>query len=434
MHVSVENTGGLQRRLTVQIPAAEIDDKVDSRLKELSKQVRIKGFRPGRVPLSVVRQRYGQQVRMEIANEAMQASLQKAIRDEKLRPASAPQVDKVPENIARGDLHFSAVLEVYPEIGQVDVSGLEVERPAAEVTEADIDDMLQTLRQQRCGWEPVERAPQQGDQVAFEYVGHTDEGRVPEQGQQRLAIIFGSSGFEALESALAAVKSGEEAETQLEFPANFREPGLASRNARVELRITRVAEPRLPAVDEDFIRGFGIDDGTVDSMRREIRSNLERELRQATLSLMKVQIVSALMSHIPDLPVPDSLVRQEAASLAARAAGREGREPSAEEVSAYTGQAAGRVRAGLIMAEIARQNSLRIDSARVRGAIETIAQTYENPTEVIQLYYGNPQLMAQVENSVLEEQVVDWVLEKAKVSSRATPFKDVIKRASDASR
>ena len=434
MHVSVENTGALQRRLTVQIPAAEIDEKVDSRLREMTKQVRIKGFRPGRVPLSVVRQRFGQQVRLEVASEAMQASLQQAIREGNLRPASAPQVDRAPEPVGGADLQFSAVIEVYPEIARVDVSDLEVERPAAEVTEADIDDMLETLRQQRRTFEPVERSPREGDQAVFEYAAEADGVRVPAEGRQRLALIIGTSGFPALEAELLRLKPAEQGEAQLEFPAGFREPALAGKSARLEVQLVRVGEPKLPEVDEAFIRSFSISDGTLETLRREVRGNLERELHQATLSLVKVRIVNALLARMPDLEVPASLVRQEAASLAARAAAHAGREPSAQDADAFTSLATTRVRGGLIMGEIARQNALRIDKSRVRSAIETIAHTYENPAEVIQLYYSNPQLLAQVESSALEEQVVDWVLENAKVSSRAMSFKDVIASASNASR
>jgi trigger factor len=429
MQVSVENTGGLERRLTVQIPEAEIQQKVDSRLAELSKQVKIKGFRPGRVPMSVVKQRYGKQVRAEIANEAMQASLQKAIRDENLRLASAPQVDQMPDDISSGDLTFSALMEVYPEVGTVDVSGLEVERPQAEVTEADIDDMLKTLCDQRREWVEVERTPEKDDQVLFEYVGHTDEGRVPETGHQKLAIAMGVSGFDSLEAALKTMKAGDESEAELEFPDNFREPALAGKKARVELKVTRVSEAKSPEVDEEFVKSFGIEDGTIETLRTEIRNNLERELKQASTSMMKVQITEKLMSLIPGLEVPEGMVRQEAASLAARAAAQMGREPAPEDAAAFMGKAGDRVRAGLLMGEIARQNEIRIDQARVRGAIEMIAQTYEDPNEVIQLYYGNPQMTAQVENIVLEEQVVDWVLENAKVSPKEMKFKDVISGA-----
>ena len=434
MQVSVENTGGLERRLTVQIPAAEIQQKVDSRLQELSKQAKIKGFRPGRVPMSVIRQRFGKQVRAEVANEAMQSSLQQAIQGENLRLAAMPKVDQIPEDISQGDLTFSALVEVYPEVGTLDVSGIEVERPRADVEDADVDDMLNTLREQRGEWVAVDRIPASKDQVLFEYAGHTDEGRVPETGFKKLAIAMGVSGFESLESALQGMKAGEESEVELEFPANFREPALAGRKARVELKVTKISEMKSPEVDEAFITSFGIADGSLETLRKEIRTNLERELKQATTSLVKVQIIEKLVKLKPDLELPEGMIRQEANSLAARAAAQAGRQPAPEEAAAYAGIAGERVRAGLLMGEIARQNSLRIDQARVRNAIETIAQTYEDPKEVIQLYYGNPQLMSQVENIVLEEQVVDWVLENAKVSPKEMKFKEVISSASLAAR
>ncbi|HKX54669.1 MAG TPA: trigger factor [Xanthomonadales bacterium] len=434
MQVSVENTGGLERRLTVQIPAAEIQQKVESRLQELSKQVKIKGFRPGRVPLSVVRQRYGKQVRAEIANEAMQSSLQQAIRDENLRLASMPKVDQLPEDISQGDLTFSALLEVYPEVGTVDVSALTVERPQAEVGDTDVDDMLNTLREQRSQWVEVARTPVRKDQVLLEYAGHTEQGRVPESGYKKLAIGMGVSGFDGLETALQTLQAGDEAEAELEFPENFREPALAGKKARVELRVNKVSEMQSPEVDEEFIKSFGIADGSLDTLRKEIRSNLERELKQAATSLVKVQIIEKLLQLMPDLAVPEGMVRQEANSLAARVAAQAGRQPAPEEAAAFMDKASERVRAGLLMGEISRQNSIRIDQARVRNAIETIAQTYEDPNEVIQLYYGNPQLMSQVENIVLEEQVVDWVLENAKVSAKEMKFKEVISGASLAAR
>ena len=432
MQVSVVNSGGLKRHVTVQIPEAEIQEKVDSRLQELSKQVKIKGFRPGRVPMTVIRQRYGKQVRLEIANEAMQNSLQKAIRDEKLRPASAPQVRETPLGIVKGDLQFTAVVEVYPDIVTLDVSQLSIEKPTATVLESDVDDMLVTLREQRRSWSPVQRTPAKGDQVLFEYVAETDAGRVPAQGHQRLAIIMGSSGFDALEAALSALSAGESTTVELEFPPSFRETALAGQIAKAELKVTTVSESRLPEVDEAFIKGFGISDGTTESLRKEIRANLERELRQATVSLLKVNIIGALVNVLPDLEIPESIVRQEAANLAARAAAQQGREANPEDAAAFMEKAAGRVRGGLLMGEVARQNSLRLDGSRVRSTIESIAQTYEDPSEVIQLYYGNQQLLSQVENTVLEEQVVDWVMDKANVTQRDMKFQDVITAATGA--
>jgi trigger factor len=432
MQVSVENSSGLERRITVQIPESEIQEKVDTKLQELSKQVQIKGFRPGRVPMSVIRQRYGKQVRLEVANESMQSSLQQAIQDEKLRPASMPEVTEAPEGVEKGDLQFTAVIEVYPEFDQLDVSELAIEKPDAEVSDDDIDEMLGTLREQRRSWEPVERKPGEGDQVLFEYVATTEEGRVPEEGHQRLAIIMGASGFDGLETSLAQLAADEESEADLEFPENFREAELAGKKAKVELKITSVAEMNMPEIDEEFIKSFGIDDGTEASLRVEIKSNLERELKQASTSLLKVNIIDGLVNTMPDLEVPESIVRQEAASLAARAASQEGREPDPEETAAFMGKAAERVRGGLLLGELARQNQIRVDGGKVRESIDTIAQTYEDPSEVVQLYYGNQQLLAQVENAVMEEQVVDWVMENAKVSPREMKFQEVISSAANA--
>lgn len=434
MQVSVENIGGLERRVTVQIPADEIQQKVDSRLRELCKQAKIKGFRPGRVPMSVVRQRYGKQIRLEVTSEAMQTSLQQAIRDEKLRPVSAPQVTDTPKGLeaGTGDVEFTAVVEVYPDMEKLDLSGLPVEKPEASVTSGDVDEMIQTLREQRRSWNPVERTPRKGDQVVFEYSAQIDGERIPADGSQRLSVVMGASGFDSLESVLSGLEAGQEASVELEFPESFREPKLAGQKAQVELKAMTVSESELPAIDEDFIRGFGIEDGNLESLRSEVQDNLERELRQAVTSILKVRIIDALVDAMPDLEVPDSIVRQEAASLAARAAAQEGREATAEETPAFMERATRRVRGGLLMGEIARQNAIRIDSTQVRRAIETIAQTYENPTEVIQLYYGNQQLLSQIENQVLEVQVVDWVMANAKVSAAEMKFQDVISTAAGA--
>lgn len=429
MQVSVENTSALERRLTVQIPAEDIQGKVEERLRELSKQVRIKGFRPGKVPMNVIRQRYGKQVRQEIVTETMQNSLHEAIQTQDLRPASMPRLEPLEDIKPDEDLEFSAVLEVYPELESVDVSTLEIERPEAEVTEADIDDMLETLRQQRMSWKPVERSPEKGDQVLVEYVAETDEGRVPAQGHQRLAIIIGDSGFESLEKAVSGMKGGEDTETALEFPEDYREAALAGKKAEVKLDVKSVSEVREPEVDEAFIKSFGVESGDLDDLRKEIRANLERELKQARTSLIKVTLINKLIDAHPDLEVPESMVRNEAASIAAQADGGQDEEPDESRIQAHMDQARRRVRGGLIMSELARQNEIRIDGARVREAIDTVAETYEEPDEVRQLYFGNQQLLQQVENAVLEEQVVDWVMDHADVQPREMSFKEVIEGA-----
>jgi trigger factor len=434
MQVSVENTGGLQRRLTVQVPGQEIQEQVESKLKELSKSVRIKGFRPGRVPLSVVRQRYGKQVRMDIVNETMQKSLQQAIRDEDLRPASTPQLDVEPERLDAGDLEFSALIEVYPEIETIEVGSIDLERPEAEITDEDVDDMLQTLREQRKTWQDVERKAQKGDRVLLEYAAEADEGRVPEEGEQRMAIIMGESGFDDLENALAELDAGESKNLELAFPENFREPKLAGSKVKTELKLVSVSEGELPEVNEEFIKSFGIEGGEVDTLKEEIRGNLARELKQAVNTLLKARLIDALLEARTDLEVPDSIVQQEATGMAAQATRSQDQAPDPAIVQAFVGPARERVKAGLLMGELARQNRIRIDAAKVRQAIETVANTYEQPAEVMQLYYGNQRLMEQVESSVLEEQVVDWVLENAKVTPRTMKFQEVITSATQAAR
>ena len=435
MQVSVENTGALERKLTVQIPGDEIDSKLQTKLRELSRQVRIKGFRPGRVPMSVVKQRYGQQARQEIIGEAIQSSLQQAIRDEQLRVASQPRLESAPEDKDNGDVEFSAVVEVYPEIETIDAGALEIERPEASVTDADVDDMLQTLRQQRQTWEEVERTAEEGDQVIMEFSAEGEEGRVPEEGSKRMSVVIGQSGFEKLEKALVKIPAGESKKVTLDFPEGFNERALAGKKAKAELKVVRVSQPKLPELDEDFIKSFGIDSGEMDELKDEIRGNLERELKNASTTLLKTNLVDQLIKAVPDLEVPQSVVRDEAASMAAQLLSQQGQQPDQNLVRQLAGSflepAEKRVRAGLLLGELAQQNGIRVDSNKVRQAIETVASTYEEPSEVIQLYYGNPNLLQQVESSVMEEQVVDWVLENAKVTPKEMSFQDVIAGATN---
>jgi trigger factor len=432
MQVSVEETSGLERRLTVHVPESEFKDKVNSKLKELSKQVRIKGFRLGRVPMSVINQRYGKQVRQDIVNETMQVSLQQAIQEESLRPASMPRVESPPEGLDKGDLDFTAVIEVYPDLEPMDVSILELSRPEAEVGEEDVEEMLQTLREQRKEWNPVERKAQAGDQAVIEYVAETDGGRVPAEGKQRLVVILGETGFDDLDSAIIEIPAGQEKNIELEFPESYGEPLLAGNKASVDLQVVSISEGNLPKVDDEFIKSFGIADGSNDSLYEEIRGNLERELTQASKSIMKTRLLDALVKSMPDIEVPPSIVQDEARNMAAQALSSPDSEPDEAVIEAFRSIAEARVRGGLLMGELAQQNGIRVDGSKVRETIETISGTYQEPAEIMQMYYGNQQLLQQVENSVLEEQVVDWAMENAKVTSQEMTFKEVIKGATKA--
>ena len=433
MQVSVENTSGLERRLTVTVPGQEIQGKVEAKLRELCKEVRIKGFRPGRVPMSVVKQRYGKQVRQDVLNETVQMSLQQAIQDEDLRPASMPSLEAEPKNEDGGDFEFSALLEVYPEIGELDVSTMDIERPDSEIKDDDVDEMLDTLRKQRKAWNTVERLAETGDQVLLDYVAETEEGRVPPVGNQRFAVIMGESSFDELEEAIVSLPAGEEKNIELTFPEDFREPALAGKKAKVDLTVVSVSEGSLPELDEEFIQGFGIEDGDLETFKEEIQNNLERELKKATSTVLKARLIEVLIKASPDLEVPVSIVRQEAAGMVGQILQSQGQQAEPEQMESlaepFMEQAEGRVRAGLLLGELAQQNNIRVDPAKVREAVETAASTYEEPAEVVQLYYNNQQMMQQVESSVLEEQVVDWVLENAKVTPKEMSFQEVMDAA-----
>jgi trigger factor len=432
MEVTVEKSSELQRKLTVKVPSEQLQKKIDARLREIGKQVKLKGFRPGRIPHKVLRQRYGKSVQHEVVSELVQSSLFEAIEKESLRPASNPVLENLPEMASGDDFEFTASIEVYPEIGAIDASAIEIKRPQTEVTEEDVDDMLQTLRQQRMTWNDIDDKPSPGNQVIIEYVAETDEGPVPEQGHQRLSLVMGASGFEALEKTLSGLKAGDTKKVKLEFPQGYGEEKLAGKKVRVDLEVKQVQKAMLPEIDEDFIRSFAVESGSIEDLRSEVRGNLERELGQATTSFLKTQLVRALLDANTDLMVPDSIVAKEAESLRQKAAQAQGAEPDTISMDPFMETATERVRSGLLLAEIARQNNINIDGTRVRKAIETVAETYEEPLEVVQMYYGNQQLLQGVENLVLEEQVVDWVMEQANVSEESMAFKAVINAAAAA--
>jgi trigger factor len=432
MEVTVEKSSALQRRLTVTVPSAQLREKMDSRLREIGKQVKIKGFRPGRIPPKVIKQRYGKSVQQEIVAELVQTSVFDAIEKESIRPASNPVIESLPDLAGEGDLQFTATVEVYPDIPQIDTAELEINRPETEVTEADVDDMLETLRSQRQTWHDVEGPAGDGHQVTVEYVAETSNGKVPEQGKQRLAVQIGMSGFDALEKELLGMQPGETKQIKLTFPADYGERQLAGQKADVSFEVKQVQRVELPEINDEFIRSFAVESGELEDLRSEVRNNLERELAQATKSYLKHQLVRALLSTHGELEVPDSIVKQELDSMRKRAAHAQGSDPESIPAEALAKPAEQRVRSGLLMAELARQNNIVIDGARVRQAVETIAETYEQPREVVQMYYGNQQALQSVENLVLEEQVVDWVVDHAKVADKPMSFKEVIGAAAAA--
>ena len=426
MQVSVENVGSLERKLTVKFPAERFETQFNARMAEMGRTVRLKGFRPGKVPATVIKQRFGDQVRGEVLSDLIGSTLREAVEQEKLQPIANPAINTTgrPEN---GEIAYTATFEIMPEFPDVDVSMLEVNRAAAEVTDADIDRMLETLRLQRRSFEEVERASAAGDFVMFEYAATAGDYRFPAEGRERAGSVLGSGTlFAALDEALGGHVAGDEFEATIEFPGDFRNDQLAGKSAQVSFHVIKVQEPKLPEIDGEFARLFGIEDGDLETFRKEVRANLERELKAALMARLKSEVASKLADAHGDLDVPRMLVQSEARTLAAGNV-PEGQQPPQQLIDAALPIARKRVIAGLLMGEIARKQELKIDRKRVAEQLAAIASTYEEPEKVIELYNGDPLLMSGLQNRVMEDQVAEWVAEHAKTTRLDLSFDDVMR-------
>ncbi len=426
MQVSVENVGKLERKLTVKIPADRLETQVSERIAEMGRTVRLKGFRPGKVPVHVIKQRFGEQVRGEVLSDLIGSSLSEAFEQEKLRPVAQPKVDTTGE-AEDGEISCTATFEVMPELPAVDVSSIELEQIKAEVTDADIESMIETLRLQRRSFEPVDRASQAGDFVMFDYAAETGDYRFPKEGTERAGSVIGSGTlFEALDAALEDRTSGDSYEVDIAFPADFGNEHLAGKTAKVSIAIAKVQEPHLPEVDDAFARAFGIADGTVETLRKEVRANLERELSAQLVSRLKNRVAEKLAEMHDDIEVPKAMIDAEAHGMVANQL-PDGQQPTAEMLQAAAPVARKRVIAALMLGEIARREEIQVDRARVTETLGAIASTYEEPERVIELYNGDPQLMQGLHNRVLEDQVAEWVAEHAKTTEKKLSFDEVMK-------
>jgi trigger factor len=426
MQFSVENVGKLERKLTVKFPAERFETQVSARIAEMSRTVRLKGFRPGKVPANVIQQRFGAQVRGEVLSDLIGSTLREAFEKENLRPVANPAIDTTgqPEN---GEIAYTATFEVMPEFPEIDVAGLEINRPVAEVSDADIEKMIETLRQQRRSFDEVERASAEGDFVMFEYAASAGDYRFPAEGLERAGSIIGSGTlFKALDAALTGHKAGDEFEADIEFPADFRNDQLAGKTAKVSFKIVKVQEQKLPEVDGEFIKLFGIVDGDMDSFRKEVRANLERELKAALMGRLKSLVAEKLAESHKELEVPNLMVQSEARNLAAGSVPR-GQQPPPQLVDSALPAARMRVIAGLLMGEIARKQELKLDRTRLAEQLAAIASTYEEPEKVIELYNGDPQLMSGLQNRVMEDQVAEWVAEHARTTIQNLSFDEVMR-------
>jgi len=429
MQVSVETTAGLERRMSIEVPSDRIETEVQSRLRNLARTTRIKGFRPGKVPMKVLERQYGGQVRSEVLGEVMQSSFYEAVTKEQLRPAGAPQIE--PQSLEPGkDLQFTATFEVFPEITLAPLDGVEFEKTVAEVTDADIDKMIETLRKQRASWSEVERAAQDGDRVTVDFTGTIDgEAFGGNEGKGVPVTIGGKRMIDGFEEGLVGAKAGDELTLNLAFPAEYGHKEVAGKPVQFAVTVQKVEEAALPEVDAEFVHAFGVESDSVDDLRQEIRQSMERELEQKVKASVKQQVMDKLL-EINTIDVPAALVREEAESLAQQMRQNmhvpQGKSGVDLDSGMFEEEARRRVTLGLLLAELVQVNEIKVDPAQVREAVEKIAATYEQPEQVINWYYGDKGRLREVESVVLEDQVVDWVLGHGQVSEKTAGFDELM--------
>jgi trigger factor len=432
MQVSVETTQGLERRLTITVPADSVDSAVKARLQQLSKTQRINGFRPGKVPVSVIQKRFGAAVRQEVAGDVMQQNFYQAIVQEKINPAGMPSFEMVKDENGQ-DLEFVAAFEVYPEVEVQGVADIEIEKPVVEINDADLDNMMETLQKQHAEWKEVKRKAENDDRVVIDFVGKVDgeefeggkaEGFTLELGQNRMIPGF--------EEPLVGAKAGEEVLVEVTFPEDYHAENLKGKAATFDVTVQKVEGKELPEVNDEFAKLFGVEEGGVEALKAEVRKNMERELTQTLKTTVKEDVITKLLEK-NEFDVPKALIDQEVNALREQAKQRfsqQGGGANMPELPAelFTDNATRRVRIGLLLGEIIKQNELKADDEKVMALIESAASAYEDPQEVVDYYKANEELMNQMRNVALEEQAIDWVLENAKTQDVTKAFDEVMNK------
>ena len=433
MQMTLETLGQLERRLHVAVPIEQIEGEVRKRLARLAKTVKIAGFRPGKVPLKMVTQQYGPQVRSDVISDTVQSSLNDAIRAQNLRVAGYPRIEPK-QPAAEDQFEFSAVFEVYPEITLGDLSGVKIVRPVADVTADDVEHTLNILRKQNVRYELVERPAQNEDRVMVDFSGRMDGVEFPGGQAKDFAITLGEGRMlPEFDTALTGMTAGETKTFKLVFPPEYHGREVAGRMAEFSLTVHSVAQPILPEIDAEFARKFGIASGSVDELRSEVTANLTLELKRKIEAVLKQQVIQALRST-SQLVVPKSLVELEAENLLRRTS-EEMKQRGAQESNLPTSadifrpQAEDRVAFGLILNEIVRVNQLQPKPEQVRALVAEAAQSYEQPDAVIRWHYDKPERLNDFETAAVEHNVVQWALGRAHVEDQATTFSALMEPA-----
>ena len=435
MQVSVTTTEGLGRRMTVELPAERVEGQVQERLKSMVGSVRIAGFRPGKVPFKVVKQRYGTQVRQEVESELVRTTLYEAIQQEKLRPAATPKVEV--DASADTALAYTAEFEVYPEVNVVVPEGVKVSKAAADITDQDVDNMLEKLRSQRAAWVKEDRSAELGDNVIIDFVGKIDGVAFDGGEAKAFALELGSKRFIAgFEDQLVGLSAGESKDIEVPFPESYQNKDLAGKPAVFEVTLQEVQGSQLPELDsDDFLAGMGIADGGIDALRADVKENMSREMTQAISAQLKNSVLDALLDA-NTVELPQSLVDGEIQQMAQEARqnmgipAEEGELPVADDIrAAFEESAKRRVTLGLLIGEVLKEQGISADADKVRARIESQAVSYEDPKAVLDWYYEDKSRLASVEALVLEDQVVDWLTSQLSVETESKTFDEIMQPA-----
>ena len=429
MQVSLETGEGLERKLTIQVPAETVNSEVENRLKSMTSRVKIDGFRPGKVPLKVVKQQYGTQVHQEVIGEVMQNTFRDAVVQQDLKLAGSPSIE--PKNMTAGEaLEYVATFEVYPEVEVADCSALEIERSTAEIADDDIDKMIETLRKQRTTYETVERAAQNDDQLTISFAGTIDGEEFEGGSADDVPLVLGSSSMiPGFEEQLIGKSAGDEVKVEVSFPDDYHVENLKGKAAVFATKVSAVAEANMPEVDDDFATGFGVAEGGIEQLRKDIRENMERELTNKLHASLKTNVMDALLKA-NDVQVPKALIDDECGNLQqqmTQSGNLQGGMTLPKEL--FEVEAKRRVGLGLLIGELVKVSGVTVDQDKVTAKINDVAATYEDPQEVINHYNNNPQLKSGIESMVLEEMVVDWVVDQAKVTDVKSNFEELMKPA-----
>jgi trigger factor len=430
MQVSIESLEGLQRKMTVQVPADQITTAFDQKIKQLSKTVKLDGFRPGKVPVSVVKQKYGAHVRSEVMGDLIESSYRDALIQEKIRPASMPEIKPI-EGGDTEDMAYDAIFEVYPEIESVELDSIEVEKPVAEIKDEDLDNMIKKLLDQRKEWVEVERAADEGDQVTADFDGTIDGEAFSGGAGKDMAIEIGSGRMlKEFEDGLKGMSTGEEKTIDVAFPEDYHGKEVAGKTAQFALKVSKVSEAKIPELNEELVKSFGVESGDIEAFKKDVSQNMQKELAQKVKTSVKSAVMTALLSK-NEVAAPKALVDDEIKNLKQQMAQNMGQDPSKMDLGSFPDElfeeeGSRRVKLGLLVGELIRIEGIKLNQDRFNETLREMAETYEEPQQVVDYYTKNQNARASLEGMVLEDQVVDHILEKATVTEKVFGFEEMM--------